>query len=125
MFLIDLRGYVLSDCYDMVQSVAAFLCGHFGEYLDDFLYISNRGKRISADTKRAEKGTDGEQADQSLCFYKAEKIFKFQTYKLRCNFNEVTLAVELPLIGFVCDFQRQIHLAHHECTGGFRCGQFS
>ena len=31
----------------MVQSVAAFLCEHFGEYLDDFLYISNRGKRIS------------------------------------------------------------------------------
>ena len=47
VFLKDLRGYVLSDCYDMVQSVAAFLCEHFGEYLDDFLYISNRGKRIS------------------------------------------------------------------------------
>ena len=47
VFLKDLRGYVLSDFYDMVQSVAAFLCEHFGEYLDDFLYISNRGKRIS------------------------------------------------------------------------------
>ena len=31
VFLKDLRGYVLSDCYDMVQSVAAFLCEHFGE----------------------------------------------------------------------------------------------
>ena len=47
VFLKDLRGYVLSDFYDMVQSVAAFLCEHFGEYPDDFLYISNRGKRIS------------------------------------------------------------------------------
>lgn len=41
------RGYVFSDCYDLVQSVAAFLCEHIGEYLDDFLYISKRGKRIT------------------------------------------------------------------------------
>ena len=40
-------GYVLSDCYDIVQSVAVFLCEHFGEYLNDFLYISKRGKWIS------------------------------------------------------------------------------
>lgn len=47
VFLKDNRGYVLSDCYDMVQNVAVFLCEHYGEYLDDFLYISKRGKRIT------------------------------------------------------------------------------
>ena len=47
VFCKDTRGYVLSDCYDIVQSVAVFLCEHFGEYLDDFLYISKRGKRIT------------------------------------------------------------------------------
>lgn len=47
VFCKDTRGYVLSDCYDLVQSVAVFLCEHFGEYLDDFLYISKRGKWIT------------------------------------------------------------------------------
>ena len=47
VFCKDTRGYVLSDCYDIVQSVAVFLCEHFGEYLDDFLYISKRGKWIT------------------------------------------------------------------------------
>ena len=37
-------GYIFSDSYDLVQSVALFLCGHYGEYLDDVLYISKRGK---------------------------------------------------------------------------------
>ena len=37
----------LSDSYDLVQSVALFLCGHCGEYLDDFLYISEKGKQIT------------------------------------------------------------------------------
>ena len=37
-------GYIFSDSYDLVQSVALFLCDHFGEYLDDVLYISQRGK---------------------------------------------------------------------------------
>ncbi len=37
-------GYIFSDSYDFVQSVALFLCNHFGEYLDDVLYISKRGK---------------------------------------------------------------------------------
>ena len=27
-------GYIFSDSYDFVQSVALFLCDHFGEYLD-------------------------------------------------------------------------------------------
>ena len=35
---------MLSDSDDLVQSVALFLCGHCGEYLDDFLYISEKGK---------------------------------------------------------------------------------
>ena len=30
--------------YILVQSVALFLCGHYGAYLDDILYISKRGK---------------------------------------------------------------------------------
>ena len=37
-------GYIFSDSYDFVQSVALFLCDHFGEYLDDVLYISKKGK---------------------------------------------------------------------------------
>lgn len=37
-------GYTISDCYELVQNVALFLCGHYGEYLDDVLYISKRGK---------------------------------------------------------------------------------
>lgn len=37
-------GYTISDNYELVQNVALFLCGHYGEYLDDILYISKRGK---------------------------------------------------------------------------------
>ena len=37
-------GYNFSDSYELVQSVALFLCGHYGEYLDDTLYISKKGK---------------------------------------------------------------------------------
>ena len=44
IFCKDMSGYMLSDSYDLVQSVALFLCGHCGEYLDDFLYISEKGK---------------------------------------------------------------------------------
>ena len=40
-------GYVLSDYYDLVQNVALFLCGHFGEYLDDYLYTSKKGKPVT------------------------------------------------------------------------------
>ena len=40
-------GYSISDNYELVQSVALFLCDHYGEYLDDVLYISKRGKRIT------------------------------------------------------------------------------
>lgn len=47
VFCKDMPDYTLSDNYDIVQSVAAFLCEHCGEYLDDFLYISKRDKNIS------------------------------------------------------------------------------
>ena len=47
VFCKDMPDYTLSDNYDIVQSVAAFLCEHYGEYLDDFLYVSKRGKNIS------------------------------------------------------------------------------
>ncbi len=47
VFCKDMPDYTLSDNYDIVQSVAAFLCEHYGEYLDDFLYVSKCGKNIS------------------------------------------------------------------------------
>ena len=47
IFSKDMPGYALSDSYDLVQNVALFLCGHCGEHLDDFLYISKKGKRIT------------------------------------------------------------------------------
>ena len=40
-------GYTLSDSYDFVQNVALFLCVHCGKHLDDFLYISKKGKQIT------------------------------------------------------------------------------
>ena len=45
IFCKDKLGYTLSDSYDLVQNVALFLCNHCGKYLDDFLYISEKGKR--------------------------------------------------------------------------------
>ena len=47
IFYKDKPGYTLSDSYDLVQNVALFLCGHCGNYLDDFLYISTKGKQIT------------------------------------------------------------------------------
>jgi len=43
----DDAGYVLSDCYDLVQDVALFLCEHFGKHLDDYLYTSKKGKEVT------------------------------------------------------------------------------
>ena len=37
-------GTSSADSYDFVQSVALFLCDHYGEYPDDVLYISKQGK---------------------------------------------------------------------------------
>lgn len=42
----DEVGYVLSDSYDIVQSVALFLCEHFGEHLYDY-YTSKSGKNVT------------------------------------------------------------------------------
>lgn len=47
----DESGYTFSDNYELVQNVALFLCGHYGEYLDDVLYISKKGKRITIKTE--------------------------------------------------------------------------
>ena len=47
IFCNDKPGYTLSDSYDLVQNVALFLCSHCGEYLDDLLYISKKGKQIT------------------------------------------------------------------------------
>lgn len=43
--------YILSDYYDLVQDVAVFLCEHLGEYLDDFLYTSKKGKAVTIKTE--------------------------------------------------------------------------
>lgn len=40
-------NYVFTDSYDLVQSVAVFLCEHFGERLDDFYRISQFGSELS------------------------------------------------------------------------------
>ncbi len=47
IFCKDKPGYTLSDSYDLAQSVALFLCNHCGEYLDDLLYVSKKGKQIT------------------------------------------------------------------------------
>ena len=47
IFCKDKPGFTLSDSYDLVQNVALLLCNHCGEYLDDFLYISAKGKPIT------------------------------------------------------------------------------
>ena len=47
IFCKDMPGYTLSDSCDLVQNVALFLCGHCGNYLDDFLYVSVKGKPIT------------------------------------------------------------------------------
>lgn len=39
--------YIMSDNYDMVQTVALFLCEHLGKYLDDTYEITKKGKVIN------------------------------------------------------------------------------
>ncbi|MGN0804260.1 MAG: hypothetical protein ACI4MS_02645 [Candidatus Coproplasma sp.] len=41
------EGYVLSDSYDLVQTVAVFLCEHFGEHLDDYFCTIKKDKRLT------------------------------------------------------------------------------
>ena len=43
----DEAGYILSDNYDIVQTVALFLCEHIGEHLDDTYEITKKGKVIT------------------------------------------------------------------------------
>lgn len=43
----DEPGYILSDNYDIVQTVALFLCEHFGELLDDTYHIDKKGRVIT------------------------------------------------------------------------------
>ena len=40
-------GYVLSDSYDIVQTVAVFLCEHFGDHLDDYYCTTKKGKVVT------------------------------------------------------------------------------
>ena len=40
-------GYILSDNYDIVQTVALFLCEHFGEHLEDPYTVNKNGKVLS------------------------------------------------------------------------------
>lgn len=40
-------NYVFTNSYDLVQSVAVFLCEHFGEYLDDYYRMSQLGSELS------------------------------------------------------------------------------
>ena len=47
IFSKDEQGYISSDSYELVQNVALLLCSHYGEYLDDFLYVSKRGKAVT------------------------------------------------------------------------------
>jgi len=43
----DETGYVLSDSYDFVQTVALYLCEHIGEYLTDVVKYNSKGKKIT------------------------------------------------------------------------------
>ena len=43
----DNPSYILSDNYDIVQTVALFLCEHFGEHLDDTYRIDKKGRVIT------------------------------------------------------------------------------
>ena len=43
----DVEGYILSDSYDLVQTVALFLCEHIGERLEDYCYSTRNGKRVT------------------------------------------------------------------------------
>jgi len=40
-------GYVVSDSYDFVQTVALYLCEHMGEHLTDVVKRNGKGKKIT------------------------------------------------------------------------------
>ena len=47
MFHKDEPGYIMSDNYDIVQTVALFLCEHFGKCLEDTYEITKNGRIIT------------------------------------------------------------------------------
>lgn len=46
-------------------------------------------------TQKKMEGSDGDDADQTLCFYDEDKTFSLENYKLRSNPHELTLRVSL------------------------------
>ena len=46
-------------------------------------------------TQKKTEGSDGDEADQTLCFYDGDKTFPLTNYKLRSNPHELTLRVSL------------------------------
>ena len=47
LFRKDEPGYIMSDNYDMVQTVALFLCEYFGKHLEDTYEITKKGRIIT------------------------------------------------------------------------------
>ena len=47
LFHKDEPGYIMSDNYDIVQTVALFLCEHFGKLLEDTYEITKKGRVIT------------------------------------------------------------------------------
>lgn len=43
----DNPNYIMSDNYDIVQTVALFLCEHFGKHLEDTYEITKKGRIIT------------------------------------------------------------------------------
>ena len=46
-------------------------------------------------TQKKNEGSDGDEADQTFCFYDGDKTFPLTNYKLRSNPHELTLRVSL------------------------------
>lgn len=47
LFHKDELGYIMSDNYDIVQTVALFLCEHFGKHLEDTYEITKKSRVIT------------------------------------------------------------------------------
>lgn len=69
--------YTLSDSYDLVQSVAVFLCEHYGEYLDD-KYVTHTGKEITLKLK---------------CYRIVDRIVSTQSRRIRTDVSLQALSV--------------------------------
>lgn len=90
----DEPGYILSDNYDIVQTVAFFLCEHFGELLDDTYRIDKKGRVITI------KYHCYKMIDRMICgryrisrrnvdLEKAQHIEESETYEATENEHEV------------------------------------